>query len=221
MYLDNACPDFIVKTLIRAGFDSALSLSEIEESDIVNIQNYAAVKCQHLIELDTVNDEPKLKPGHRKLILAISNKAKQFLQDKTSAKNDQENTVLEGRREEIELLSPDEINVLKENLISKLNAYTQSIGLNIEFTQNEISRIDPYISKARSATTKSSYKCFVKCVLCTKTVPCTHNGHWQTSNLEKHLKREANARADALQSSSQEIHKNSQNALELQAVLNK
>lgn len=220
MYLDNACPDFIVKTLIRAGFDSALSLSEIEESDIVNIQNYAAEKCQHLIELDTVNGEPKLKPGHRKLILAISNKAKQFLQEKTSAKNDQENTVLEGRREEIELLSPDEINILKENLISKLNACAQNNDLNITFTQNvitKISRIDPYISKARSATTKSSYKCFVKCVLCTKTVPCTHNGHWQTSNLEKHLKSEANA----LQSSSQEIHKNSQNALELQAVLNK
>lgn len=207
--------------MIRAGFDSALSLSEIEESDIVNIQNYAAEKCQHLIELDTVNGEPKLKPGHRKLILAISNKAKQFLQEKTSAKNlaknDQENTVLEERREEIELLSPDEINVLKENLISKLNACAKNNDLNITFTQNEISSIDPYISKARSATTKSSYKCFVKCVLCTKTVPCTHNGHWQTSNLEKHLKSEANA----LQSSSQEIHKNSQNALELEAVLNK
>lgn len=217
MYLENACPDFIVKTLIRAGFDSALSLLEIEESDIVNIQNYAADKCQHLIELDTVNGEPKLKPGHRKLILAISNKAKQFLQEKTSAKNDQENTVLEVRTEEIELLSPDEINVLKENLISKLNACARNNGLNIEFTQDEISRIDPYISKARSTITKSSYKCFVKCVLCSKSVPCTHNGHWQTSNLEKHLKKEANA----LQSSSQEIHKNSQNALELQAVLNK
>lgn len=144
---------------------------------------------QHLIELDIENEVPKFKPGHRILIIAISKKAKQFLKDKLSTKkNDTEASTLEI----VEILTPEEINNIRATLINKLNSSAQQNGLNIKFTENEISAIETYISHSQSATNKPSYKCIVKCALCQKSVPCTHNGHWQTSNLESHLKKEAN-----------------------------
>lgn len=202
MYLGNAVPDFIVKTLICAGFDNAMSLTGINEEDIILIEQYAAENCRHLIDLDI--DEKgtfKLKPGHRKLVLNLSEKVIKYLEDKTLDKTkdkaskkkldqSKENRT-HNEYEEIELLSKQEITELKANLISKLIACARLNGLSIEFTEKEIGDIETYISYSRTATNKPSYKCLVKCPFCTKFVPCTHNGHWQTSNLDKHIKKEA------------------------------
>lgn len=205
-YLNNVVPDFIVKTLILAGFDNAMSLSELNEGDIDLIEKFAAEKCTHLVDLNIENGVFKFKPGHRKLLFNLSKKVNQFVEEKALNRKRNRNQLkqIQNEVEEIEILSTDEIDLLRTNLIQKLNATSQSLGLNILFTEKEIGAIDPYISHSRLAFKKPSYKCAVKCVSCVKVVPCTYNGHWQTSNLDNHLKKEAkkanSAEQDQLQS---------------------
>ena len=67
----NSAPDFIVKVLNSAGFDSAIAISEIDDEDKNSLERYAEEHCQHLIDLDTVDGSLKLKPGHRKLVVAF------------------------------------------------------------------------------------------------------------------------------------------------------
>lgn len=220
-YLNNAVPDFIVKTLILAGFDNAMSLSELEDSDIIAIEKFASEKCVHLIELDSENGEFKFKPGHRKLLFNISKKANNFLEEKASKKK-QSQSQARGEVEEIEILSSDEITKLRENLINRINATCKLHGLDILFTEQEISAIEPYISYSRSALNKPSYKCLVKCVVCDKSVPCTHNGHWQTSNLENHIKKEGKCREKAKTNSENTVQlQNTEAEKELNKLLDK
>lgn len=110
--------------------------------------------------------------------------------------------------EEIEILSEQEIDELRNSLIDKLNkCLTSSKVQNIEYTKEQIGNIEAYISKSRLAAKNPSYKCVVKCIFCKKQVPCTHNKHWQSSNLEGHLKKEA-----AKQNITTETQSNQQNS---------
>lgn len=129
-----------------------MSLSEINEQDIILIENYAAENCRHLIDLDIENGVFKFKPGHRKVVLNLSKKVNEFLKEKASEKNSK---VPNNEREEIELLSPEEIDKLKENLIFKLNTSARSFNLSITFTKEEIGEICPYISHSRLAGKKT------------------------------------------------------------------
>lgn len=90
--------------------------------------------------------------------------------------------------EVVELLSEEELDVLKQKLLTKLNLRAQSIGVKLFSSDNIVSEIEPYISNSRSALKKITYKYSVKCVMCDVCKPCTNVGHWQISNLEKHLK---------------------------------
>lgn len=206
-YLDNAVPDFIVKTLICAGFDNGIALSELDEDDIFLIEKYAAEKCTHLIELDKENGTFKFKPGHRKLLLGLPKKVNKFLEEKQSKKLlTQQKPIHNLNLEEIELLSEQELNELKSSLIVKLNKTLKSLGSSKLFTQTEIGQIDTYISYSNSATRKPSYKCLVKCVYCEKLVPCTHISHWQTSNLDGHIRKEVKSETSAAESNSENSH---------------
>lgn len=76
---------------------------------------------------------------------------------------------------------------MSKNLLDKLNKFVKTLNIEKEFTQDSVlGTIDTYISQSRDS--KPSYKCSLKCVLCEKLIPCTWIGHWQVSNLERHLK---------------------------------
>lgn len=131
-------------------------------------------------------------PGHRKLLFTLPTKIHGFKNNK-SRKNlfniakSQASTSIE--EEYIELLTDTETDVLIQNLIKKLNSSARLIGLSAVFTQSEIvSGIETYISHTAIKLKNPSYKCMVKCALCNKRIPCTHNKLWQISNFEKHLK---------------------------------
>lgn len=210
-----------MKVLTAAGFDNAIAISDIDETDIINIESYAGEHCRHLIDLDSVDGKLKLKPGHRKLVLALSKKAASFLQHK-SQKIEQTNTVL---CETVEILTNEEVIELGKNLIDKLNKCLTACNIkNIQYTSEEIGDIEAYISHSRFGAKHPSYKCAVKCVFCEKRVPCTHNKHWQSSNLERHLKKEAEKKivekTTELSSSSTSNHnKNQLNDSDLDEVL--
>lgn len=205
-FVGNAIPNFIVNVLSSAGYDSALSIADLNESDISIIQNHISNNAHHLLkEHVSYADKEKLVflPGHKKLILGLRTKVQQFIDFSKQkvktvqtasnvdvAASDKEQSEQSTELEtavQIELLSEEEIHSLKEELISKLNKVKQSIG---SFDADSIVAIDPYISnnsKANNSKT-ASYKCSVKCCSCSKIVPCTYNKRWETSNLEKHLK---------------------------------
>lgn len=123
-------------------------------------------------------------PGHRKLLLTLSDKVKLFLNPIQRTQYQLQNTA-----EEVELFSDEEVVVLKKKLFDKLNSSVSTIEINKKFTEdNLIGSIDAFISQSRFSHGKPTYKCFLKCVECEKSIPCTFIGYWQISNLERHLK---------------------------------
>lgn len=97
--------------------------------------------CRHLIDLDTVDGKFKLKPGHRKLIIALSKKAAAYLENKSRKIEEQKETANQVAFEEIELLSEEEIDELNNVLIDKLNKCLTSCNItSIKYTQNEIGK---------------------------------------------------------------------------------
>lgn len=179
-YIGTSIPDILVKILDFTGFDNALSLSALDESDIKIIENLASIKLKDLINKCPLysGDEPfEYSPGHKKTILNLCIKAQEFLSDKKQKNNS----------EEIELLTGDEIEKLKGNLLKKLN---HAHNLKDKFEEKSIlGAIDPYISKnSKKSRTKASYKCTIQCHLCPKQIPVTFNGHWEASNIDRHVK---------------------------------
>lgn len=197
-FLGNKIPDFIVNILTSAGYDSAISIADLNESDILIIQDYVTNKAQHLVKEHVSykqNDRFEFLPGHKKLVLGLRNRVKDFSKQNISINNRKTSNIGESETpiqgtEVIELFSEQEVNNLKKCLISKLSNITKSTKLPA-FTENHlVGSIDAYISKnLRTISSKTpSYKCFVKCVICDKKVPCTFNKRWETSNISTHLK---------------------------------
>lgn len=80
-FLGNTIPDFIVNILTSAGYDSALSIVDLNESDILIIQDYVSNKAPHLAQehVAYANTEKfEFLPGHKKLVLGLRNKVKDF-----------------------------------------------------------------------------------------------------------------------------------------------
>lgn len=207
-YLCDSIPQIIVNILSAAGYDNAISIADITETDIDIIETYATENLQSVLEESKTYVKVKpfaFLPGHKKLLLGLPDKIHSF-KNKKCRKNlfstSRKETLSEDRKEEenqpvefIELLRNDEISALKDKLLKKLNGHLQSISIVESFSENHIiGEIEAYISQSRSAIKqhKLAYKCKVKCVLCEINKPCTHVTHWQISNLEKHLKEHSN-----------------------------
>lgn len=175
-----------------------MSIAHLNESDLLIIQDYVSNKAPHLVKEHasyTHNQKFEFLPGHRKLVLALRNKVKYFNKQnnrkpKKTPQNIPSETELIQNSEEIELLTAEEIANLKSRLNSKLANISKLTGSPAFTEENFIGTIDAYISKnLKTITSKTpSYKCFVKCVLCEKKVPCTFNKRWETSNISNHLK---------------------------------
>lgn len=186
--------------LTSAGYDSALSIADLNESDIIVIQDHVSNKARHLVKEHKSyanNEKFEFLPGHRKLVLGLRKRVNDFNTNNKGKKAKEQTPIsIQGETEvvqtteEIELLTTEEIVNLKKDLIVKLNKVAQSIG-SPEFTEeHSIGTLDGYISKnSRAIASKTlSYKCSVKCAVCNKSVPCTFNKRWETSNILQHLK---------------------------------
>lgn len=243
-YLCNSIPEVILNVLIAAGYDNALSISEFNEADIVTIESFTEENLRDVLETSKIYANVKpfvFLPGHKKLLIGLPNKLYSF-KNRKCRKNlfatpkqeaqeiGSEPQVIGSEVEVVELLTDDEINSLKKKLVKKLNSRAQSFGIETLFSvENIVSDLEPYIIQARSALNKVTYKCSVKCVQCEVSKPCTCVGHWQVSNLEKHLKEHLKPTEKSSKSTSKNQHKESpaktqsmsnQNQHELDSVLN-
>lgn len=183
-FIGSSVPEIIVKSCICAGYDSAISLSNLDEDDIAIIQNSASVKLKDLIskcslysEAFAENGQFVFLPGHKKTILNLRVKAEQFVENK------KQKTI---NSEEVELFTEEEVEKLKETLLKKLN----TSNVNTKFGEEAIlGTIDPYIShNSRQSRRKASYRCTIQCMHCDKKIPATFNGHWEVSNIDRHIK---------------------------------
>lgn len=187
-FVGASIPEILVKILISAGYDNALSIADFNEIDIEILEKHVQEELKDLVSQSNVYKNCQqfvFLPGHKKTLFSLSGKAKEFVQQKKQ---------VHRNAEQIELLTDEEIENLKEQLFEKLNSYVDSIGLSTKFSEDNLeSSIDAYIShNSRHAYKKPGYKCTVKCISCAKQIPCTHNNRWETSNFEKHLKTHQN-----------------------------
>lgn len=161
-FIGSSVPEILVKILISAGYDNALSIAELDETDINVLQTYTQTNLKSLLDESTLYkncEKFEFLPGHQRTILKISEKAKEYIEKKKS-----DNSTVQ----EFELLTDEEVNKLKENLLTKLNSVVIQNHLNIQFTENSLmSAIDAYIShNSRHSKNKPSYKCHLKCTMC-------------------------------------------------------
>lgn len=192
-YLGNNIPEFIVDVLCSTGYDSALSLADLNDDDIPIIENHVSQKSKCLLrKFDLYSEEGAFEflPGHRKLLFTLKSRAISFIEEnkKLHVETESENCV-----DEVVLLKEEEIIVLKNYLLNKLSSQSRTLGLGLEFEdKNIVTSIDAYFSNNSKKTKKSSkntsYKCSVQCVKCDRVIPCTYNIRWETSNIDKHLK---------------------------------
>lgn len=191
--------------MITSGYDCPFSIANLEDDDIEIIQNHIAEKAAHLLTEHSIYSKQtvfELLPGHRKVLFSLKSKAKEFGEKQNKHTSD---TLVQ----QIELFDEEEVEKIGNNLIDKLNTFLKRFPqVNGQFDKSNISSsIEPYLShnSRHSVRGKSAYKCTVKCVICDKIVPCTFNGHWQTSNLERHIKTHSSANKSSIEAELERI----------------
>lgn len=204
MYLGDSLPELMIQILSATGY--AISISELDSTEIGIIEEFVTKNLKHLLKDSksySQTDPFVFLPGHKKLLISLPIKAIAFKNSNSKSRTRAKTETVYGAgsvesQETIELLTNEGNEILKKSLILKLNNYIRTAGLTTEFKEDAlVSPIDTYISHSRTSDKNSSYKCSIKCIFCTKIVPCTHHGYWQTSNLEKHVKShiESNAKS--------------------------
>lgn len=106
--LDSKFPQYLIHILERSGFDTEVSLTDLNENDIKEIESFVE-KNKHILEgtpyeeknpNSNNNNSFSFKPGHKKLIFSLS---------KVSGKqNAQLNKQLKARKEEKVKLQKDD-----------------------------------------------------------------------------------------------------------------
>lgn len=203
-FLGAEIPSVILNILISAGYDNALSISDLNEDDIQILEQHATENSNIIGESNLYSTDGPFRflPGHKKTLYTLRRKAEDFLkQSKGQTRKYRFEPVGQGEQsEQIELLTEEEIKVLKKTLLDKVNSTPIALGLDTRYTEdNLLTTIDAYIShnsrKSRKSENKASYRCTVKCCLCTKPIPCTFNSRWETGNLDCHLKSHSNKKS--------------------------
>lgn len=195
--MGSTVPELIVKILVSAGYDNAISIAAFDESDLTIVQDYANKNLKELVkqfEVYSSIEEFEFLPGHKKLLFSLANKAKDYL-DQKSKKKDIKNNSEETESSVVEKtqLKDEEKSVLKTKLLSKINKFVRKVRLEAVYTENELNNeIEPYNGQSRTSTKKLPLRCAVKCILCELSISCTFNGYWQIGNLEKHIQKHVN-----------------------------
>lgn len=175
----NKIPECIKSILKFAAFDTACSLSSLDEAAISSIENYVDQSEKSIINQLVCCNADKYQgqshfhflPGHRTILRSIPELIKQMKQSKKKP--------YKKLSDFQKLLSPQE---LKDLLLNRLNQhnFAKQGGL---FTETHIEQITTMISN-----NTMSAKCDVKCLSCEASVPIVYNGSWGTSNVFRHLK---------------------------------
>lgn len=88
--------------------------------------------------------------------------------------------------EEVDVLSGDELEKLKDPLVHKILKFCRKQNIETENFSRECVKGDLEIILNTNGGTV--YKCIFDCPFCEIRTPCLHNSYWHVGNFEKHLK---------------------------------
>lgn len=194
-------PNILITILKRSGYDHVTAVKQLNESKLEAIEIYARENLINILRKDPTYSKTyqnfRFLPGHRATLLVLPELVQEFSVRASASTNVQvsvesiePNQSTQPRQAseilELEVPTEREQNELKKNLITKVEKYSKKIKINdLNFPIGNIGDFDIFIGKTGGAT----YKCSVKCPKCDIIVPCTFIKHWQTSNLQKHLRK--------------------------------
>lgn len=199
---ENRLPTFIVEILKKTGYDSPFSIELLDKEKVIGIEQTINKRFNDIksifegTEYESI-DTFEFLPGHVTLLLGIGVYVRKYLGkyldksfDRKKPRNQGNLTTIneDETTTEVEILSEDELEKLKESLVNKVVNYLKKYNLSIEnISLNNIKGTLDAIISSKGAIV---YKCIFCCGIdsCELSVPCIFNKHWQISNLERHIK---------------------------------
>lgn len=186
----NNLPSFLVEILKLTGYDSPISIELLDRERIVEIEVFIETNygCAHNLFKSTVyenREEFRFLPGHATLLLGLKTYAHKYLNSGLKKKKVGQIQDLSPIPEQVEVLSTNELDKLKTNLIQKITKFCKKKHIDTENLSNSCIEGDLEIIVNRNGV--PVYKAIFSCPICEVKTPCLHNTYWQVSNLEKHI----------------------------------
>lgn len=166
-FLGDRYPKFLINILLNCGFDSKVSLLNINAEVVKQIEDYVN-KNRYLLK-NTVYEENEpfeFLIGHKVLITSIPENIKNFDAQKEKKKKEKKTINIDQDKLEIDLLT-------------KLNNYAKSTKSNFTVSKESVVEFNK---------TDFGIKCRIICPLCSKAVACEHKNHWRVSNFTNHIR---------------------------------
>lgn len=194
-------PSYLVEILKVTGYDSPISIELLNEERIKEIEQHIERNfgCESGLLKNTVYENKEvftLLPGHITLLLGLKTYANKFVEAIFTNQKKKKSTKQKSRPysegdlsdipEEIEVLSAEQLDKLKDTLVAKILKFCRKQNIDTENLSNESVKdnLEIIINTVGSAV----YKCVFQCHLCEVRTPCIHNRYWLVGNLERHLK---------------------------------
>lgn len=181
-------PQFLVDILISTGFDSELSLTQINEDIIKDIENYID-KNKYLIK-DTPYEnnagEFKFSIGHKLILRKIPEIIKQLDDTKREVREKVSTAGKGNTRDKIHINSNiqsninRDINELRVDICTRVKKYANDFNLDFDFCDGNIQNLIKIAG--------IGYKCNLKCPFCSKSPSCVYKKNWNISNFTSHVK---------------------------------
>lgn len=91
LFLGEKIPRIVIEILIAAGYDSAISIADMNSEQIDEIEKFANQKLKSMLkdsELYSGSDVFSFLPGHRKLVIALGKHVKKYVSSKEEKPKD-------------------------------------------------------------------------------------------------------------------------------------
>lgn len=179
--LISTIPSAVKEILTSTGYNSALSILQIDEHKMNEIELFAEENSRHIIDSfkEYSNKKPfAFLPGHRECIFGIKSEILNQQNKKKPKTSDNRNTLI------------DDDN-LQASLESQISNFAKKIGLSNVDWADSITNF-----KSTNLEFVVSANCSVACPKCDSIIGVSYDRHWKVSNLFKHLRKHINKNAE-------------------------
>lgn len=180
-------PECLKFLLTATGFDSLLSLSQIDNETIRELEGYLNRNRKHFDSLQCCFAEEyrgqatfEFLPGHKSILLGIPQRIVEMntAQNNKTKRKPAEQTPTKNRKTEAEA---------KSCLVQNLITFLEKNGVQLPFNPIADSNLRDFCSGSEEA--EYVYKCNFSCPFCEKLIPVRFKTFWTSSNVTVHLKK--------------------------------
>lgn len=165
-------PSAVKEILTATGYNSALSILQIDENKLTAIEKYADENSRDVIDSfkEYSNKKPfAFLPGHRECIFGI----------KSEILNVQSN-----KKSKIQANSSIDVEFIRSALYDQLTNFTNA---NPSLADLDIPTAIQNITTSNTGSTCQAV-CLFECSICGSAIRVPYNHHWKSSNLLRHLR---------------------------------